>query len=103
MTTTLFDFKQISPDIDGPRFMSFGGGYPSEVAHDSTRVDAIGAGGTMSVSKLRELQEFSRPGYAMIGGARKSLKHSKKKQNKRRRTHRYTRKSQSRLKCLWRR
>jgi hypothetical protein len=80
-----FDFEQVSPGIDGPRFVSFGGGYPNQVADDSTRVDVLGAG-IMPLRELRALQESSRPGYAMIGGSRhrgRSRRRSRRSNNSR--------------------
>ena len=76
---SLFDFDRISPGIDGPRFLSAGGGYPNEVG--SGRVDVVG-GGIMTRAQLRDLQENARPGYPMIGGNRNRSRKSRRSRNR---------------------
>ena len=79
MNRGLFDFDNVSPGIDGPRFLSAGAGYPNEVG--SGRVDVIG-GGIMTRAQLRDLQENARPGYPMIGGSRNRSRKSRSKSRK---------------------
>ena len=68
MNRGLFDFDRISPDIEGPSFLSPGGGYPNEV-QSKGRIDVIG-GGSVTRKELGDIQAAARPGYPMIGGFR---------------------------------
>lgn len=85
MNRGLFDFENVSPDIDGPGFLSAGAGYPDEIGNG--RVDVIGAG-IMTRAQLRDLQESARPGYPMIGGNRQSRQSRKSRKSRHKPRHR---------------